>query len=204
MKIPYLGKMMLSWCKSCNVPVLGPECAKCDSKTKKVEVTPPGDIRPAFDSDIKLINKTTKKEFGSEIIPPDKIIILNSAPGHDRFDEVIMDGRVIGVLKYDIKKLDYTFLPRLAGARLLNQGKLKKFVNIADDALPYILNGASVLMPGVADFDEAIEKGDEVIVLCTGDVIGVGSARFSGEAAKSQKKGMFVKIRRRAEAQEQE
>ena len=189
---------MLFWCKSCNVPVLGGECARCSEKTKKVEVTPPGDIRPAFENDIDLINKTTEGEFGSEIIPKNKIILLNSAPGHDRFDEVIMDGRVIGVLKYDIKRLDYTFLPRLAGARLLNAGNLKKYVNIADDALPYILNGASVLLPGVLDFDGKIEKGDEVIVLCNGDVIGVGSARLSGREAKNQKKGMFVKIRRRA------
>jgi phosphoadenosine phosphosulfate reductase len=204
MKIPYLGKMLLFWCKSCNVPVLGCECAKCSGKTKKVEVTPPGDIRPAFDNDIELINKTTEKEFGSIIIPKNKIILLNSAPGHDRFDEVIMDGRVIGVLKYDVKRLDYSFLPRLAGARLFESEKLKKFVEIADDALPYILKGASVLMPGVENFDEKIEKGDEVIVLCNGDVIGVGSARLSGRDAKGQKKGMFVKIRRRARAGEAE
>jgi phosphoadenosine phosphosulfate reductase len=199
MKIPYLGKMTLFWCDDCNVPVLGGVCAKCSGKTKKVEVTPPGDIRPAFESDIDLVNETAKKEFGSKIIPTNKIILLNSAPGYDRFDEVIMDGRVIGVLKYDVKRLDYTFMPRLFGAKMLERDKLKKFVEIAPDALPFILKGASVLMPGVIGFDEEIEKGDEVIVLCDGDIVGVGSARFSGMEAKNMKKGMFVKIRRKAE-----
>ena len=72
MKIPYLGKMMLFWCDDCNVPVLGGVCAKCSGKTKKVELTPPGDIRPAFKSDVALINKTAKKEFGSKIISKTK------------------------------------------------------------------------------------------------------------------------------------
>jgi phosphoadenosine phosphosulfate reductase len=199
MKIPYLGEMKLSWCKNCNVPVLANECARCGGVTEKVEVTPPGDIRPAFDGDIELINNAVKEDFGSKLIPKNKIVLLNSAPGYDRFDEIIMDGRVIGVLKYDVKRLEYSFLPRLFGARMLKPDKLKKYVGIAEDALPYILNGASVLMPGVEDFDERIEKGDEVIILCNGDVVGVGSARLSGKEAKNQKKGMFVKVRRRAE-----
>ncbi|MEE9565010.1 MAG: phosphoadenosine phosphosulfate reductase family protein [Candidatus Hydrothermarchaeaceae archaeon] len=202
MKIPYHGKIMLFWCKNCNVPVLANRCARCDGKTKKVPLTPPGDIRPAFDKDIELINRTAKKDFGCEIIPRDKIVLLNSAPGYDRFDEIIMDGRVVGVLKYDVKKLDFLFLPRLFGARMLKPDKLKKFVEIAEDVLPYILNGASVLMPGVEDFDEGIEAGDEVIVLCEGEVVGVGSTRFSGKEAKKRKKGMFVKVRRRAAPEE--
>ncbi len=198
MKIPYLGKMMLFWCRDCNVPVLAKKCARCEGLTEKVEVTPPGDIRPAFDSDIELINKTTKKEFGSRLIPKNKIILLNSAPGLDRFDEIIMDGRVVGVLKYDAVRLKYSFLPRIAGARMLEPDRLKKYVEIAVDALPFILNGASVLMPGVEDFDEGIENGDEVIILCEGAVVGVGSARFSGKEARDREKGMFVKVRRYA------
>ena len=203
MKVPYLGKISLFWCKTCNVPVLARRCARCGGKTEKVAVTPPGDIRPAFDRDIELINETVKRHFGCEIIPKDKIVLLNNAPGYDRFDEIIMDGRVIGVLKYDVKKQEFLFLPRLFGARMLrlNGGK-KRFVEIAEDALPYILKGASVLMPGVVDFDEGIEEGDDVIVLCKGEVVGVGSARLSGKEAKKRKKGMFVKVRRYAATEE--
>ncbi|MEE8402842.1 MAG: phosphoadenosine phosphosulfate reductase family protein [Candidatus Hydrothermarchaeaceae archaeon] len=197
MKIPYLGKIMLSWCKGCNVPILGNRCARCDGKAGKVPVTPPGDVRPAFDSDIEVINTAVERHFGCEIIPEGKIVLLNNAPGYDRFDEVIMDGRVAGVLKYDVKRQEFLFLPRLFGARMLRlNGSKKGYVEIAEDALPYILKGASVLMPGVVDFDERIERGDEVIVLCKGEVVGVGSARISGEEAKKQKKGTFVKVRR--------
>ncbi len=203
MKIPYLGKIELFWCKTCNVPVLANRCARCEGVTDKVEVTPPGDIRPAFDRDIELINRTVKRDFGCEIIPKDKIVLLDSAPGYDRFDEIIMDGGVIGVLKYDVKKQEFLFLPRLFGARMLDKWE-KRFVQIAGDVLPYILKGASVLMPGVVDFDEGIEEGDEVIVLCKGEVVGVGSARLSGKEAKKQKKGMFVKVRRCAEPEEAE
>lgn len=202
MRIPYHGEIKLFWCRACNVPVLAGRCARCDGETEKVQITPPGDVRPAFEGDIKLINSTVKEQFGCKIIPSDKVVLLNSAPGYDRFDEIIMDGRVIGVLKYDVKKLEFLFLPRLFGARRL--GNEKKFVEIAEDALPYILKGASVLIPGVVDFDKNIEKGDEVVVLCKENVVGVGSSRISGEDAMKQAKGTFVKVRRYAAPEEVE
>ncbi len=86
----YLGELLLYWCPSCNLPVLGKTCA-CSTTTKKIEITPPGDIRPAFQYNINLINRTTEKQFGCKLIPEGHVVVLNKAPYEDRMDEVIFE-----------------------------------------------------------------------------------------------------------------
>ena len=76
------------------MPVLGKRCG-CGKSTKKVEVTPPADIRPAFDYDIKRINSVSKKQFNAPLIPEGHLVVLNKAPYEDRMDEIIVDGEVL-------------------------------------------------------------------------------------------------------------
>lgn len=197
MKIPYLGPISLSWCRACNVPVLAERCGVCGGPTEKVPVTPPGDIRPAFERDIELINEAAISQFGSPLIKDERVVLLNSVPGFDRFDEVIVDGVVAGALRYDVKRLCYEFMPGVEGGNRIWNGGGKGFVRVAVDAAAFILRGASVLMPGVVDFDREIQAGQEVLVVCEDSVIAVGKTRFSGEEAAKARKGMFVKVRRR-------
>ncbi|MGP8322975.1 MAG: phosphoadenosine phosphosulfate reductase family protein, partial [Methanosarcinaceae archaeon] len=79
----YLGELLLYWCSLCNVPVLGKKCG-CGAATKKVTITPPGDIRPAFDHDINHINSISIKQFNAPLIPPGHLVVLNKAPYDDR------------------------------------------------------------------------------------------------------------------------
>ncbi len=62
----YLGKLTLFWCDRCNVPVLGKKCAKCGGEARHVEVTPPGDIRPAFPFDIDLIRRPSPRALATK------------------------------------------------------------------------------------------------------------------------------------------
>ncbi|HIH87549.1 MAG TPA: phosphoadenosine phosphosulfate reductase, partial [Methanosarcinales archaeon] len=87
----YLGKMVLHWCPQCDLPVLEPTCA-CGSPAGKVKVTPPGDIRPAFQHDIDHINATATAQFGSPMIPDGTIAIMNKVPSDDRMEEIIASG----------------------------------------------------------------------------------------------------------------
>jgi phosphoadenosine phosphosulfate reductase len=196
----YLGKMLLHWCEACNVPVLGKKCG-CGKSTKKVEVTPPGDIRPAFDYDIKRINSVSEKEFNAPLIPEGHLVVLNKAPYEDRMDEIIVDGEVIASLRFEIESCEWVLLPRLEGARRLFQGRdkkaLKKWVVIEQSVVPFILEkGASVLAPGVLDADPQIKKEDEVIVLNpAGDVICCGRARMTGKEMCEENRGHAVKPR---------
>lgn len=182
------------------MPVLGKKCG-CGKSTKKVEVTPPGDIRPAFDYDIKRINSVSEKQFNAPLIPDGHLVVLNKAPYEDRMDEIIVDGEVLASLRFEIESCEWVLLPRLEGARRLFQGRdrkaLKKWVVIEQAVVPFILEkGASVLAPGVLDADPEIKKEDEVVVLNpTGEVICCGRARMSGKEMCEENRGHAVKPR---------
>ena len=62
--VPYLGAFKLSWCDNCNLPILdGKPCGICKAQTRTVVMSPPGDVRPAFDKDIKRISKIIDEKF---------------------------------------------------------------------------------------------------------------------------------------------
>jgi len=182
------------------VPVLGKKCG-CGKSTKKVEVTPPGDIRPAFNYDIKRINSVSEKQFNAPLIPDGHLVVLNKAPYEDRMDEIIVDGKVLASLRFEIESCEWVLLPRLEGARRLFQGRdrkaLKKWVVIEQAVVPFILEkGASILAPGVLDADPDIKKEDEVVVLNpTGEIICCGRARMSGKEMCEENRGNAVKPR---------
>ncbi len=182
------------------MPVLGKKCG-CGKSTKKVEVTPPGDIRPAFNYDIKRINSVSEKQFNAPLIPDGHLVVLNKAPYEDRMDEIIVDGKVLASLRFEIESCEWVLLPRLEGARRLFQGRdrkaLKKWVVIEQAVVPFILEkGASILAPGVLDADPDIKKEDEVVVLNpTGEIICCGRARMSGKEMCEENRGNAVKPR---------
>jgi phosphoadenosine phosphosulfate reductase len=189
----YLGELLLYWCPSCNLPVLGKACA-CGAATKKIDITPPGDVRPAFPYDIDLINRTTEKQFGIKLIPEGRLVVLNKAPYEDRMDEVIFDSVVMGSLRFELEKMEWVFIPRLEGARRLSEGK--KWVIVDNGAVDFIIKGASVLAPGVNDAEPGIVEEDEVIVLTPEkEVIATGRARMSAAHMLTHEKGMAVKTR---------
>ncbi len=175
LKIPYLGKFQLNWCSVCNIPLLGSnECDICHNKGFSVLITPPGDIRPAFKADIESLQSTIDIEYGegigSDIISDCKVILLNRIGGLDRTDEVIIDGNIIGIFLFDPLKYCYQFHPNLIGGKYIqyfqHQGKnnLKKNIQINSDALPFILDGKSVLAPGVLNVADDIEENDYCVI----------------------------------------
>jgi len=185
---------MLYWCDSCNVPVMGKKCAHCGSDTRYVDCTPPGDIRPAFPFDIELINRAIEDGFGhAGLIPADKVVVLNKAPYEDRLDEIFVDGRMFGAVRFDPYRLKWMFMPRAYSAR---QMKATKGYVIADKGAEKPLLGSSNLLgPGVVGCDENIQIDDEVIVLLEGRPIAVGRAKMTGADMRERKKGVAVKVR---------
>jgi len=203
MSLVRLGKIHLHWCDRCNVPIVEEgDCALCDGESRKVEITPPGDVRPAFDEDIELIRETIDRQWGEdysyEIFSERKPVILNGIPYRDRMDEVIVDGEVIGALRYNPeRKLEgkdpYEFI--LRPWKGLEKPE-ERFVVVDQGAVEPILGGGSVLAPGIINADEAIEEGDEVIVTDeSGKVLCSGSARYCGEELIEASTGRGVKNR---------
>lgn len=195
-----LGKMHLRWCKECNVPLLEQrKCSACGSSTVGMAVTPPGDIRPAFEADIQLIRKTIDRQFGDgcgeSLVPSDKIVLLNGVPYIDRMDEVILDGHVMGALQFNPGS-GYKFIPRMEAARRLVPTLKESWMIVDDGAIDSISSGASVMVSGIVDLDSDIEAGDEILVL-TKDrrTIAAGPARISGKQMMENKRGAATKTR---------
>ncbi len=203
MSIVRLGKMHLHWCDGCNVPIVEDgKCGKCGEEARKVEMTPPGDVRPAFEEDIELIRNTIDKQWGEgysyELFSEGKYVILNGIPYIDRMDEVIVDGKVIGALRYNPKrKLNrddpYEFILRpWKGLEKPEKG----YVKVDEGAVKPILEGGSVLSPGIIDADTDVRENDETIVVGpSGEVICAGSARHSGDELVEKSSGRGVKSR---------
>ncbi|MFP4609011.1 MAG: phosphoadenosine phosphosulfate reductase family protein, partial [Candidatus Aenigmatarchaeota archaeon] len=203
MSIVRLGKIHLHWCENCNVPIVEKgSCGSCGAEAKKVKITPPGDVRPAFEHDIELIKDTIDRQWGEgyskKILSEEKAIVLNSTPYIDRMDEVIVDGKVIGAIRYNPKnKLEdeepYEFI--LRPWKGLPAPK-KNFVIVDKGAVEPIMNGGSVLNPGITDTDEDITPGDEVIVLGPDkEIVCAGPAQLDGKEMMRSSSGKGVKNR---------
>jgi phosphoadenosine phosphosulfate reductase len=195
------GDLLLQWCHSCNVAVLGKKCA-CGDECVKVNVTPPGDIRPAFLHDIEHINRISKQQFNNPLLDTDRVVLLNKAPYEDRMDEIIVDGEVIASIRYEIGKLEWVLLPRLEAGRRILAGKetLTGYVTIEEDVKKFLHKGANLLAPGVLDADSGIQKDDEVIIITPSrEVIATGRARMDGREMMEAKKGTAVKPRWKAD-----
>ena len=196
-----LGKMVLRWCMSCDLPILNlKSCALCGNPTSKVTHTPPGDIRPAFEFDIDLIKNTIDKQFGEgcgeDFIPTNKVVILNRAPDLDRLDEVIFNGKVQGAMKFDLFQQKFRFMPRVPGAKLFLSKITRSFVIVDDGVINPILTSSNVLAPGIEEVSPGIEVGDDLVVLSKNKMLlGVGSAYMSGSEMEKTNHGLAVKVR---------
>jgi phosphoadenosine phosphosulfate reductase len=197
--------MRFGWCTDCNIPIVDVryECGLCGSKPFPVSVTPPGDVRPAFPRDLELLRKVANEQFGNgcseSLFPDGKIAVLNKAPGLDRMDEVVIDGQVLCTLKFDLVH-GYRLLMRMEGARRISGLMHKGWIMVDNDAAPYIIKGASVMVPGISDADTVIEKGDEVVVLNKERMaISTGFARMSGRDMTALEKGAATKTRSSSE-----
>ncbi|MCL2142422.1 MAG: phosphoadenosine phosphosulfate reductase family protein [Methanimicrococcus sp.] len=199
----FLGKLVLHWCDQCNAPVLDKKCA-CGSDARFVAVTPPGDIRPAFPYDISRINDVSVSQFGKKLVEDDEIVIYNKAPYEDRMEEIICGGEVIGTIRYEIEKTKWVLLLRLPGARRLfnaslkedpSQTAMKNWIMVSEEGIPYVVDGSSVLVPGILKTAE-FEAEDEVVVVTPDfEVIAVGRAKMSSQDIQNSERGKAVKTR---------
>ncbi len=190
----YLGKLRLKWCDTCNVPLIGDKCSKCGSTGRKVSITPPGEVRIGYEGDLEVLNNALRRDFGCEINR--NVVLFNRVPHRDRMDEVIIAGRVICTLRYDVQDRTYRVSLRMPGAYLLGKCAKKNVVVADDGAINPVLSGKNLMVPGVVSATDGISKGDEVIVKDkSGRVFAVGIAKMSTEEMREFTRGVAVKIR---------
>lgn len=145
---------------------------------------------------IAAIDDQYGKGVGSKILPSTKTIVMNKVASLDAMYEVIVDGHIIGRLRFDIPKRGYSFLLSLEGARRIGTHSRQKWVSIHDGVLKYLKNGANLMLPGVVGCDSGIAVDDDVWVINTeGQVVASGISRMSGEEMATNEKGFAVKLR---------
>ncbi|MFX0052532.1 MAG: PUA domain-containing protein, partial [Candidatus Hermodarchaeota archaeon] len=203
MRIPYLGKIRLRWCDSCQVPLIRNHCDLCKNKGRKVLISPPGDARPAFKGDRIEMLSSVASQFGEisaqkfKYLIENQVILLNKVPYIDRMDEIIIQGEVIGIFRFNIVKKDYELIPKLPLAKEIWDPQSNRYVIVDDGAKIPITKGASVLSPGILSADTNIAIDDPVIVVCENEVIAVGLAKMTGVQMKESGYGVAVKTKYR-------
>jgi len=114
-------------------------------------------------------------------------------------DEVVVDGHVLATLKFEPEH-DYRLMLRMEGARRIAHKLTRNWIVVAGDAAPYIIKGASAMVPGIEDADSGIRKGGEVVVLSENrEAIAVGFARMDGTDMLRLEKGAGTKTRHSSE-----
>jgi phosphoadenosine phosphosulfate reductase len=196
-----LGKIHLRWCDHCNVPVLEQTlCGRCGGKTREMKITPPGDARPAFSSDIERVRALIDAQFGQGTgklaIPEGHIVLLNKAPDIDRMDEVIVDGEIVGATRFSLMGGE-RFLLRSGSARKLAHSIKRSWIRIDPGAAKAVREkSASTLAIGVLECDESITAGIEVLVLDPdGEPVSVGTSKMSAKEMMDHNRGTAVKTR---------
>ncbi|MDO5845109.1 MAG: phosphoadenosine phosphosulfate reductase family protein [Methanocorpusculum sp.] len=191
---PFLAPVPFYWCDKCHTPVMGKLCS-CGEKTRAVSVTPPGDVRPAFERDRKLVNKLFEEQFGVPLIPEGHLALLNKVPDEDRMEEIILGGAVVCAIRYIPSEERWEVLPREAAAVYVKP--TKRVIRVNAEAAQYIKDGSSVLMPGVTYVSPEIKIGDGVFVISDeGECVAVGRAKMSYEETVGAVKGQLVRTRR--------
>ena len=145
---------------------------------------------------IETIDEQFGEGIGGSLLPPTKTIVMNKVASLDAMYEIIVDGVIVGRLRFDIPKRGYSFLLSLEGARRIGRKSKRKWVSIHDGVLQYLKDGANLMLPGIQGCDSEIEVDDDVwIIDSEGNVVGSGIARMSGTAMAHEEKGFAVKIR---------
>ena len=195
-----LGKNHLRWCFSCNLPVLEDNvCPICGSGTEEVEVTPPGDVRPAFPHDIEMIKGLADRQFGAgsgdALLPDGHIILLNKSPSLDRMDEIIIDGSSIASIRYDMRT-GWVLLNRMQSAMRIGKAMSKGYVICDPSAVRFIRESKNLMAPGVTDAHPDVKDGDEVIIIDDEkNVIATGIAKMNASEMISGDRGLSVKTK---------
>ena len=195
-----LGKNHLRWCFECNLPILeSGECPVCGAKTEEVEITPPGDVRPAFDHDNELIRSVVDRQFGEgtgySLIPEGHAVLLNKAPSLDHMDEIIIDGKAVASLRYDLGK-GWVFINRMQSAMRIAELATKGYVVCDPSAVKFVQESKNLMAPGVIGASADVKPGDEVIIITEDHIaVGTGTAKMTAEEMIAADHGMAVRTK---------
>ena len=164
------GKVAQRWCDACGTLVLGKGCG-CSSVTRAFEINSPGDIRPCMDDGYEIVTRLFMKHFGTSSPIDGRMMFFNKIPGDDRTDEIIAHGSVIAVLRYDLRKKDFSMELRQAGAELFAAAE-KNTITLG--SVSGHLKGKNISGSDIQNVTGKFEAGDPLIIRKGGKINSLG------------------------------
>ncbi|MFA6372606.1 MAG: phosphoadenosine phosphosulfate reductase family protein, partial [Methanothrix sp.] len=178
------GKSELFWCEDCSIPLLAEKCSTCDSFGRKIELAPPGDIRLCSQAAKELLSLLFAQNYGSADFLEGRVILLNKIAGLDRRDQVILEGRHIATLWFDVTAGCHKLDLETSGAALLSSRAKKGLVVCDDSILKGHIKGKWLQEEKIISGTSALDEGQNV-VLKIGKFSGVGVARKRADGSLS-------------------
>jgi phosphoadenosine phosphosulfate reductase len=170
-------KDYIFWCMTCNVPLIGTKCCTCGCEGQRIVLSQPADVRFCSPYEREILHGQLLRSFGCDPVG-DRLILLNKIPGDDKTDEVIVDGLYFGILRFDMRSMDYRFEPMVQGAKILMAHSAGKLVKIRKGSRH--LNGKKVDASAIENMSADIRKGDSVLVM-SGALTGFGVSYCNAE-----------------------
>ena len=200
------GKSELFWCDQCHLPLLSHECSACKSPGRKIELSPPGDIRLCSKRGREILSGLFAEIYGCSDLLEDRIILLNKIAGQDRRDQVILDGRHIATLWFDVTAQSFRLDLESWGAALLASRANKGLVIGDEKALKGHIKGKWLAEDAIISGPDKLAEGDNLL-LKMGKFSGVGVARKRNDGRisiriKDVTKSSFVLSDRKPSIQE--
>jgi phosphoadenosine phosphosulfate reductase len=167
------GKETFLWCDHCGVLALGERCQRCGREGRAFQVSMPGDIRPCFGDGLDRLRDLFERHFGTSEIFDGRLVFLNKISGEDRTDEIVLEGRVIGNLRFRLLKGDFGLELKLDGARMLADRASRGVVRVKQASRH--LKGRHIMSDEILQMSD-FEPGDPLVAL-SGNLICAGVAR---------------------------
>lgn len=151
---------------------------------------------PLSKKEVKKIIEEMARIFGGEVA--EKLISKKDQVLIGEFDKTTQILFINGKPRF-IRREGLVFPLVIALYELSDKEDLRKWkrrVVVDQGAVPYILNGADVMAPGIVDADEGIKEGDFVFVVEEeyGRPLAIGIALMDGKTMKEKTRGKAVKI----------
>jgi len=184
------GKVTFRWCDTCGTLVLGKECETCSSAGREFRVSAPGDLRPCLGKGVEVIKGLFMRHFGSADFIGGRPIFLNKVSGEDRSDEIIVDGRIVGLIRFSLVEDDFVLELRIDGALFLARSAKRGIVTI--DPPSGHLKGKSIPGDLVLEAKGSFRRGDPLIVLA-GNLVCAGVAKVASDSLKTSEKAIGIR-----------
>ena len=184
------GKASFRWCDRCGTLLLGTICDTCSSSGREFEVSLPGDIRPAMGKAAEGVASLLRKHFGSSAPTDSKLFFLNKVAGEDRSDEIVVDGKTIGTMRFDVKTKEFAFDLKMDGALQLLPVAKKGVVTATK--LTGHLKGKKISGLEILEIKGEFSEGDPLIVV-SGNTLCTAVAKVGSTEVKTAEKAILIR-----------